>query len=217
VRAEVLPSPLQLRSILAAIPSHQPQSTVYATFLATMYFGGLRPGEVHALRVQDLEIPRQGWGTIHVRQTRRDSAARWIDNEGERVGSPKARAHNDPGRDVPIPPELVKRLHEHLVSFPSNVSGRVFATRNDQPLSQSNVNRAWARAKRSVLAPRHTLHACRVYDLRAAAGTTWLRAGVPIPVVAQRLGHSPDVLLRIYAGVLPDDAAIANDRIDRVL
>lgn len=32
-----------------------------------------------------------------------------------------------------------------------------------------------------------------------------IRAGVPLPEIGQRLGHSVDVLLRVYAGVFDDE------------
>lgn len=39
----------------------------------------------------------------------------------------------------------------------------------------------------------------RPYDLRHAAVSTWLNAGVSAPQVAEWAGHSVDVLLSIYA------------------
>ena len=39
----------------------------------------------------------------------------------------------------------------------------------------------------------------RFHDLRASHGTALLDAGVPVHVVAARLGHDPAVLLRAYA------------------
>jgi integrase len=39
----------------------------------------------------------------------------------------------------------------------------------------------------------------RPYDLRHAAVSTWLNAGVPATQVADWAGHSVDVLLRVYA------------------
>ena len=39
----------------------------------------------------------------------------------------------------------------------------------------------------------------RPYDLRHAGVSLWLSAGVPAPRVAERAGHSVEVLLRIYA------------------
>jgi hypothetical protein len=47
--------------------------------------------------------------------------------------------------------------------------------------------------------------------------TTWLAAGVPIGEVARRLGHSPEVLLSTYAGVLIGDGHTSNVRIEQVL
>ncbi|MEZ0107603.1 hypothetical protein ABH920_001595 [Catenulispora sp. EB89] len=39
----------------------------------------------------------------------------------------------------------------------------------------------------------------RPYDLRHAAVSTWLNAGVSAPQVAEWAGHSVDVLLSVYA------------------
>jgi integrase len=57
----------------------------------------------------------------------------------------------------------------------------------------------------------------RPYDLRHAAVSLWLAAGVPLPRVAERAGHSVEVLLRVYAKCLDDGEAIANQRIDAAL
>ena len=58
-------------------------------------------------------------------------------------------------------------------------------------------------------------HELSPYDLRHTAATTMPRAGVARPEVAQRLGHSVDLLLRVYAGVLADDRDQANALISR--
>ena len=47
-----------------------------------------------------------------------------------------------------------------------------------------------------------------------AAVSLWLAAGVPPPRVAERAGHSVEVLLRVYAKCLDDGEEIANTRID---
>jgi hypothetical protein len=56
-----------------------------------------------------------------------------------------------------------------------------------------------------------------VYDLRHAAATTWLRAGVPLGEVARRLGHSVETLVSTYVGALQGDDTAANTMIDSVL
>ena len=57
----------------------------------------------------------------------------------------------------------------------------------------------------------------RPYDLRHAAVSLWLNAGVPATEVAERAGHSVQVLLRVYAKCLDDGEAVANKRIDAAL
>ncbi len=44
-----------------------------------------------------------------------------------------------------------------------------------------------------------------------------LNSGVPIAEAARRLGHSPDVLLSVYAGVTTSDRDTANALIDATL
>ena len=54
----------------------------------------------------------------------------------------------------------------------------------------------------------------RPYDLRHAAVSLWLSAGVSPLRVAERAGHSVEVLLRVYAKCLDDGDNIANTRTD---
>jgi len=52
----------------------------------------------------------------------------------------------------------------------------------------------------------------RLHDLRHIHATTLLLAGVPVHVVAARLGHAdPSVTLRVYAHVIRDQVAAAAD------
>ncbi|MER6970632.1 site-specific integrase [Nocardioides sp. NPDC000445] len=53
----------------------------------------------------------------------------------------------------------------------------------------------------------------RFHDLRHVHATLLLKAGVPVHVVAARLGHAdPSVTLRDYAHVIPEQAAEVADR-----
>ena len=60
---------------------------------------------------------------------------------------------------------------------------------------------------KSVSAPGEALSHARLHDLRHLHATTLLLAGVPVHVVAARLGHAdPAVTLRVYAHVLREHA-----------
>ena len=52
------------------------------------------------------------------------------------------------------------------------------------------------------------------YDLRHAAVSTWLNAGVPAPQVAEWAGHSVGVLLRVYAKCITGQQEDAKRRIE---
>jgi hypothetical protein len=77
----------------------------------------------------------------------------------------------------------------------------------------------WKAARAFALTPEQQISplAARPYDLRHAAVSLWLNAGVAAPDVAERAGHGVDVLLRVYAKCIDGGAEIANQRIDDAL
>jgi integrase len=81
------------------------------------------------------------------------------------------------------------------------------------------ISDVWAEARSLALTPEQVASplAGRPYDLQHAAVSLWLNAGVPATEVAERAGHSVEVLLRVYAKSLDDGQAVANKRIDAAL
>ncbi len=79
----------------------------------------------------------------------------------------------------------------------------VFATETGEPLYPDTVTALMAK-----LVGRAVLSHARLHDLRHLHATTLLLAGVPVHVVANRLGHAdPAVTLRVYAHVVREQAA----------
>ena len=65
---------------------------------------------------------------------------------------------------------------------------------------------------------REPLPHARLHDLRHVHATTLLLAGVPVHVVAARLGHAdPSIMLRVYAHVLSDQPTEATDLFARAV
>jgi integrase len=77
----------------------------------------------------------------------------------------------------------------------------------------------WAEARTVALTPARVVSplARRPYDLRHAAVSLWLSAGVPPAQVAERAAHSVEVLLRVYAKCLDDSDRTANTRVNAAL
>lgn len=193
-----LPSPETMAKVIAAIKNHQPGSLTYQVMTAVAYYAGLRPSEVVMLRGRHLCLPDEGWGIIDVVEA---------DIDFDEPGEPKTGP-----RRVPIPPILVAVLQQWITDRRLGDDDQLFRTRNNQRPTGSNWSRSLSRAYRVVGHPE-----LRVYDCRHAAATTWLRAGVPLRVVATRLGHSVETLVSTYVGALEGDDELANQRIEAAL
>src|SRR5689334_4303791 len=128
----------------------------------------------------------------------------------------KHRAENDT-RSVPIPPELVTILREHIEEFGTAADGRLFRSATGGMIY--DTTHTWAAARTLALAPEQVASplAGRPYDLRHAAVSLWLNGGVAATEVANRAGHSVEVLLRVYAKCIDGGEEAANRRIDEAL
>ena len=84
------------------------------------------------------------------------------------------------------------------------------------PLGYGEV---WQRARTLALTPAQQASplARRPYDLRHAAVSLWLNAGVPATEAARRAGHGVAVLLKVYANCIDGQAGPANQRISDAL
>lgn len=187
----------------------------YAALFALVGMAGLRPSEVAGLDIGDLDLPATGWGLAVLRGATTSPGARYTaDGETWEDKGLKQRAH-DAVREVPLPPPLVAELRRHLERFPSGA--KVFTNVDGRPVSAANYGPVWERVRKKLWPGDHPLAATTVYDLRHAAATTMLRSGVMAAEVARRLGHSVDVLMRVYAGVLDDERDRSNSLIEAEL
>jgi integrase len=146
--------------------------------------------------------------------------ARYTDSgETWEVRNLKRRAEGSIRR-VPSPPPLVKTLRAHVERFGVTDDGRLFrGTISGGPINATVYTDAWNRARKLGLSPEQYRSPLGKdpYDLRHAAVSTWLTTGVPAAEVAERAGHTVDVLLKVYAKVLDGQRDRSNDKIDGTL
>ena len=93
----------------------------------------------------------------------------------------------------------------------------VFTNAAGRTPTSTNYGPVWGRARIKLWPEEHRLGKTTVYDLRHSAATMMLRASVPPAEVARRLGHSVDILMRVYAGVFADERQRSNELIDRAV
>lgn len=227
VDRRVVANPQQARALLAAVTRIRPSMEA---FFACIYYAAMRPAEVRHLRVQDCNLPPQGWGTLLLTGSTQEAGRAWTDSGAHNEDrSLKHRAQRQV-RPVPASPELVDALHRHIENYPPGVGGRLFVTRTGRagvplappyakPVSMSTVYRTWSAARQAALTATEAASplARRPYDLRHAAVSLWLNAGVPATQVAEWAGHSVNVLLRVYAACVSGQEQMAMSRIQSAL
>ena len=217
----------QARRLLSAVRSNYPS---LEAFFACLYYAALRPAEARHLRVKDCVLPVSGWGELDLLGSTPESGGDWTDSG--RANEDRQLKHRGEGdtRPVPAPPELVEILRRHIATFPMSPDGRLFVSRvgragvplpppYSKPLSMGTAYRVWdaARAAAFTDAEYTSPLAKRPYDLRHAAVSTWLNAGVPPTQVAEWAGHSVNVLLRVYAKCVYGQDEVARQRIEAAL
>ncbi len=168
----------------------------YRTAVLTLAYGGLRFGELAALRVGDVDLMRRRASVVHAVA---EVQGRLI------LGTPKAHQQ----REVPLPrflaDELAAELHGRSpgdLAFPAPKGGY---------LRNLTFRRGWFdRAATSV-----GLDGLTPHELRHTAASLAIASGASVKVVQRMLGHaSAAMTLDVYAGLFADDLDTVAERLD---
>jgi integrase len=206
----------QARRFLTAVGDQGPRGERMVAFFGCMYYAALRPEEATELRRSNLtSLPGHGWGEMTLTNSEPRSGSNWTDDGTVRQRS--VLKHRAPGetRTVPIHPELVTLLRNHLKQYGTGPGGRVFTLARGGVLTDRAYLAIFhkARAAAFTKAEAASLLARRPYDLRHAAVSTWLKATADPPQVAEWAGHSVAVLLGVYAKCISGQQDEAKRRI----
>ena len=208
-------NPDQAVELLTAVSWRHPRLTA---FFACMYYAAMRPAEVIHLRVDDCDLPEDGWGLLRLAGSTQHAGLGWGDDPAA-VLEDRELKHRSKKETRPVPacPPLVRALRWHLAAYGHAADGRLFfvPTYGNKPVSKWSYANAWRGARRLALteAQQRSPLAARPYDLRHAAVSLWLNAGVPAPQVAEWAGHSVNVLLKVYAKCIDGQEHLARRRI----
>jgi integrase len=194
----------QARRFLAAVAAHSERGKRMKAFFGCMYYAGLRPEEVVDLLLGNLvslpEGPEQ-WGDMRLTHSEPRSGSRWTNNGKPRERRAlKHRADGDTRR-VPIHPDLVAMLRDHIDTFGTGPGGRIFTGPRGGLMTDRAYLKVFHEARAAALTPEEASSPLLdvPYALRHAAVSTWLRTADDPARVAEWAGHSLAVLLRVYA------------------
>jgi integrase len=220
INPRVVASPEQVRQLLTAVSYVGPRrGGRLVAFFACLYFAMLRPSEAVALRADDCHLPESGWGRLELNQTTPSVGKQWTDSG---AGHEQRGLKNRPRRAVrvvPIPPELVAILRQHIARYGLAPDGRLFRSERGGVMYHSSYHWVWHQARTLGLTPAQAASplARRPYDLRHGGVSLRLNAGVPATQVAEWAGHSVEVLLTIYAKCIHGRDQVWFSYIDRAL
>jgi integrase len=167
---------------------------------ATALYGGLRRGELRALRWSDVDLAA---GTIRV-------ARAWDDDPAVGEIEPKTKGSR---RTVPIVPGLAALLAAHRDRTGRAGSDLVFGATADRPFEPSTVRRralaAWKTAERAPI----TLHGAR-----HTAASLMIAAGANAKALSTVMGHAGiEITFNRYGHLMPGSEAEVGDRLHAYL
>lgn len=196
---------------LAAFLETTSHHRMHAYFQLAAYTGARR-GELMNLRWSDVHLGDEPF--IHVRGTVAVIQGRRV--EGTTKGGRERRISIDPETVGHLVRHRGEQELERQAAGASWTEGEhVFRQELGLPMFPDSPTALMAKMLRAhnqeaVDAGRKPLPYIRLHDLRHLHATLLLKAGVPVHVVAHRLGHAdPAITLRVYAHVLDDQASQA--------
>jgi integrase len=170
---------------------------------------GMRRGELAGLSWRSLDL---GGSRLSVDQQLVPTRG------GVTFGAPKVRRSR---RTIALDTQTVDVLREHRATqqleraFAADAytdRDLVFADELGGPIHPQRLTEAFARHRKAAGIPTGTLH-----TLRHSAATLALVAGVPIHIIAARLGDDPKTILTTYAHLLPQSDELAAERVAAAL
>jgi len=203
------------------------QGPRFVAFYGCMFYALMRPSEVAALTEAGCHLPEEGWGYLTFADSSPAAGKAYTDDgavhehrglKGRTKGRPNPKARR-PARKVPIPPQLVALLRDHIQTYGTARDGRLFRSERGNPVQPSTWWRAWQAVRAASLTPEQLASPLmkRPYDLRHS-GITWrLDSGVPDAQVAAWAGHSVEMLRRVYAGRAEGLEGVWITRMDQTL
>ncbi|SFK52306.1 hypothetical protein SAMN05421835_12354 [Amycolatopsis sacchari] len=225
-----VPNPIQARSFLHQVGQTPRSGPHLKAFFALMYFAALRPEEAAKVSKTNLSLPEPrknvetgeteyDWGTIYLEGARPYIDGLWTDTGTVGEDRPLKSREKGDVRPVPCAPELTRILWTHIERYGFGPDGRLFVGERGGLVSKVTYTKVFRAARAATFSPevqRGPLLA-RPYDLRHAAVSTWLAAGLDPSLVALWAGQSVAVLLEVYASFLDGGEAAARRLIEHAL
>ena len=160
---------------------------MYKTFFKTLYFCGLRKGEIRALNWHDINFKNN---TLSVNKGISDN----VNGKRYIISSPKTPTSN---RTLPLPKDVIndlKELKEYYMDF-TNFKEEWFVFGGSLPIGDDSIRR-----RKNNNCKLAGVKEIRIHDFRHSCASLLISQGADITMVAKFLGHSKiDETLNTYS------------------
>ena len=149
------------------------QGPRFVAFYGCMFYGLMRPAEVARLTRAGCDLPEKGWGALTFGDSAPAPGRQWSSTgDVHEDRGLKGRSRKAVSR-VPIPPELVHLLREHIERFGTAPDGRLFRSERGGVIQPSTWWQVWRKVRSLALTPEQLVTPLmeRPYDLRHAGIT----------------------------------------------
>lgn len=191
----------ELRAFLRVTKEHRLGPALWLTAMT-----GMRRGEVLGLRWSDIDVPGE-----------RLSLQRSVTCTSYKVHTTPTKTRTS-RRPIDLDQRTIGVLAEWRAAQAEELGGEqrdgvVFTRENGRPVHPHVLSQTFERLHTKAGLPKVRLH-----DLRHTHATLLLKAGVPLKVVSERLGHaSPAFTMAVYQHVLPGMQRDAADTFARLV
>lgn len=198
-------TPGQVSTVVAAATD-----TFWHVPIHLAFFTGARRGEILGLRWEDVSLEQSALQIRNILQR--------TPGKGLELASPKTSASR---RRITLVPSTIALLRQHRarqyevqlqLGVPCDDSALVCCNPDGSAINPDSFTRAFRRTVRQAGVLPLPLHGARHTHV-----SLLIRAGVDIRQIAARLGHAPEVALRVYGHLLPGGDEIAAARFDQVM
>jgi len=188
-----VPTPAELDRLFVAA-----EATQYGPLVRLAALSGARQGELLRLRWRDIDWENH---RMSIMGTKTAASVRVVDLGPEALALLSKRRIS----------EREKRLRLGAGAACGGDDAAIFTNLVGRPVDAGGLKRTWRRIVRDA-----DVGQVRFHDLRHASATYLLKAGVPVTIVSQRLGHSrTSTTTDIYGHVMPGMGREAAEVLER--
>lgn len=174
----------EINKFLDTFVKEEPKEYEYWLYFYAFSNTGMRPNEFRALQVKDIQ------GDYLIVNKSITSKLKG----GDIIQTPKTKTSV---RKVLMPHEIIELLKEHTKGY--NPSDFIFGKK--RAFRETNLNRSLKMHLKAAGVPDIVL-----YGFRHSHATNLIKAGVPVKIVAQRLGHkNASTTMNVYWHLFQDD------------